>query len=428
MLLPCTADHVPVLLYDPARLTATVVTDTAKRLCCLFYFLSAISETDSSLVSLSLYNSRTRKATFDLKLISNSISYFGTRQVIPVRIVEAHMIMITKGFESAILLTLHEMEKLDARNPCRVLVYDPKPMEQIQAEMKTHGFTLEGLPCVPFEGLFSFGCFRRWMAERDRKASQVFDLKSSSSDSPEEDETRKRRLIEAANARRKRARKKIQQEVLRSEVDRLMKQREDFQKTGAELTSRIEGACLIVRLFAQQGLPQGDLVAAPVLDGSHLTILGPRELTLEAFPGSHLALSRESPSVETKDTSIAGTSPGEQDSLSRPPCFGQLATPNPSSLCLLPRSEPLTPGGSVSPRVFSHPVDPVTLLFSSVGHGNANQPPEQAHPSRVHPQMSSTQESLPTNLDPSTLQPADTSNQLASLQGLLTILSPTRQL
>jgi hypothetical protein len=430
MLLPCTANHVPVLLYDPARLTTTVVTDTAKRLRCLFYFLSAVSETDSSLVSLSLYNTRTRKATFDLKLISDSISYFGTRQVIPVRIVEAHMIMITKGFESAISLTLREMQKLGAHNPCRVFVYDPKPMEQIQAEMKKRGFTLEGLPRVPFEGLFSFGCFRRWMAERNRKTIQLYDSKPSSLERPEEDEARKRRQNEAANARRKRARKKIEEDVLRSEIDRLVQQRKDFQKTRAELTSRIEDARLVVRLFTNQGLLQGVVTTTPDVGGSRLTILGSREFTPEVFPESRLASSRESPAAKTKEKATPGTSAGEVDNLSSPPCFDQQATLYPSSLSLLPQSQPLTPGGSVNPSIFNAPIDPVALLFSFVGHRAANLPPMQSQPSQVEPQLSRLQESalpLPANLQPSTLQPANTTNQLALLQGLIALLTASRQ-
>jgi hypothetical protein len=280
VLLPRTAKNTPVLLYDPARLTTVAVTDTAKRLRCLFYFLSTVSETDAALVSLSVYNIRTRMATFDPVFLSKSVSYFGVRQVIPVRIVEAHMIMIATGLGSVIPLTVREMERLDQSNPCKVVVYDQKPMEEIQAEMKTHGFTLEGLPRVPFGGLHCFGEFRRWIEDRIRKEGQVYyDSNPPPLEDPVEVAARRKRQIEAASARRKRARKKIQTSVLRSEVDRLTRQRDELCRKEAELQKKIEEARLVVRVFGN--LREGDAAASPTAsDRSHLRFLGSSELAL----------------------------------------------------------------------------------------------------------------------------------------------------
>jgi hypothetical protein len=436
MLLPRTSAGAPVLLYDPARLTTVAVTDKDKRMRCLFYWLSAVSETDGTLVSLSVYNSRTRMATFDPRLLSESVSHFGVRQVIPVRFAEAHMVMIATGLGSVIPLTVREMERMGPDNPCKVVVYDQKPAEKIPAEMKEHGFTLEGLPRVPFGGLFCFGEFRRWMDDRVRREVLVYGdfSKPPPLESPEEAEARRKRHLEAANARRKRARKKIEASVLESEVKRLRRQRDALRRTEEELTKRLEDARLVVRVFGPHCPELGGSGAAagggpPAPDPSRLAFLGDAELPLAISHGDCSASSpRESPSAgaggasataATETTSLAGATSATESSgqsqaahnlLSALLCSAQLAVAaglSPAPLSLLPPQGPSAPARVGGPGHPSQPPEPAAAPAAPVPPAN----PQPAVPAAPVP--------------PPGAAAAATTVQLALLQELFTLLSGT---
>jgi hypothetical protein len=429
MLLPRNTDQTHVLLYDPARLTTTVVTDTARRLRCLFYFLSAISESDSSVVFLHLFNSRTRKATFDPNFLSESVSYLA-RQIIPVRVVEAHMVMIATGLGNVIPLTIREMESMGQHKPDKIVVYEQKSLEEIQSEMKTHGFTLEGLPRVPFEGLFSFGCFRRWIDERIRLGSQVYVSKSAPVEDPQEIEVRKRRQIEAANARRKRARKKIEVSVLQSEVDRLMQQRDALQKTERELNTKIDNARLIVRVYTSQVHHERDASGLSLSDHSRQMVLGASEFPPSLFPEGRLATSREpvTPAAGTDSNQTPPSGPSHQSqatqaSLSDLLFRSQLGSIHPSSLALLPLLQ-------------SNPVNAAAVAVALFLASKSQQPEQRAPQPQIAPARAPVSaNSPPMNPQPPAQQPsvdaaaaaAAAVSQLALLQELFTMLNGTRQ-
>jgi hypothetical protein len=242
-----------------------------KRLRCCFYLLSAIAETKDCAVVLTVYCGRTRKSTFDLKMIADGVSYFITRNVVPVRLEQMHYVMLSTRpvLDFVIPATLNVLEKVIAISS-RVAVHSNRSVDATQDDLRKHGFSLEGLPKVPLAGMYTFGCFRRWIDDRIRKEGRLYasvwpgstyddDVDSKPShavppppeDDPEEEALRRRREVYAGYARRKRARKRIEAKVLQSEYDRLQKQKVELQRECRELESLLAEAHRIVALVGK---------------------------------------------------------------------------------------------------------------------------------------------------------------------------------
>jgi hypothetical protein len=251
--------------------------DPGKRLRCTFYFLQVLAEMSPDCVCLTVYCSKTRKSTFDLKLITDGISYFITRRVIPVRFEKLHYVMLSTRpvLDFVIPTTIKALEKVGGQKPNTVVVHSDHSVDAVQEALRDHGFSLEGLPKVPLGGLYTFGCFRRWVEDRIRVGARLHGHPSSSNlismgdgsdakpaamvaagssaalaaladDDPEEAAARRRREVYAGYARRKRARKRIEAKVLQSEVSRLEKQRDELERVGHDLEARLDRAHRIV--------------------------------------------------------------------------------------------------------------------------------------------------------------------------------------
>lgn len=262
MLLPHDKHGRAVVFHDRARLTAPEYLDMATRFRCFFYILSTAAESescvDNGLVYLTVYSDRTRKITFDFKALLDGIS-FVKRQVFPFRTVALHLVMLSKRqiMNKVIPMTMQALQRVDFLTESTI-VHSGKSVDVVLDELKGHGFDIEGIPKIPCDGLWTFGCFRRWMEKRGREESRrlaagTMTQKSSVTtgndakrqDSSDEDRRRKRET-DAMYARRKRARGKIEQNVLQEEVKRLTHQQECLKKTESLLQDLIRQALKIV--------------------------------------------------------------------------------------------------------------------------------------------------------------------------------------
>ena len=270
--------------------------------------------------ALVAYSNKTRKSTFDLKNLVDSLSLYVFRQSIPVRFARVHLVMLSSRpiLNTVAPLTVQALERLGTKAPVTV-VHTRKPIDDVQDDLKAHGFELEGLPKVPLGGLYTFGCFRRWIDDRLRRerrvyagvlegvgvgsgglgsgsgashngddddndhheggkphASSVAGAGGASSfhdddDGPEAALARKRREVDAAYARRKRARKKIEVKVLTAEVERLTKQQRSFQETGNDLERRLAEAQRLVQLYDEASAHAVSKAAAQEASSSSTT-------------------------------------------------------------------------------------------------------------------------------------------------------------
>jgi hypothetical protein len=175
-------------------------------------------------------------------------------------------------------MTMQAFEKMNCLKR-GIVVHSRKPAEQLLEDLKRHGFDPESVPKVPFGGFWTLGCFRRWMEERVVKERKKYERRSgaaaavpfsspsfaaeeaaggqpqaviadgaeasASADDEEEDYgelLRKKRKMGAAYARRKRARNKIEMEVMQTEVERLKSQKSSLVQEGVRLQGLLSEA------------------------------------------------------------------------------------------------------------------------------------------------------------------------------------------
>ena len=271
MVLPPDMKGRPVLLYDRARLVSSELMAAETRKRALFYMLSAIAEMPNSqekgLVTISVFTNKTRQAAIGHKLITEMFSLFCTRQVIPVRLARAHAVNAsTRPSMEGVIMAL--IEKWGAKIP-KVSFHTGKTIDEYQEDLRKHGFQLDGLPKVPLGGLYTLGCFRRWLDDRLRQERRTYgiflasdddnesggDVKPAAAPTAEEDaeeeQKRKRREVEAACARRKRARRKITHKVLEAEVARHTAQQELLREAEADLLAKLAEARRYVQVYEQ---------------------------------------------------------------------------------------------------------------------------------------------------------------------------------
>jgi hypothetical protein len=267
-----------VVFHDRARLTCPEVMDVDKRKRGIFYVLSVAGESEqvrrNGLVFLSAFCDKTRKSTFDLQMLADKVSLM-KKEVLPYRFVGMHLVMLSQRpiLNMVVPMTLQAFEKMNCLKR-GIVVHSRKPQEQLLEDLKRHGFDPESIPKVPFGGFWTLGCFRRWMEERQLKEKKKCEPKVLPSSSPfaaaeeaagvgvsggpdenraeaetEEEEgedygeqLRKKRKMGAAYARRKRARNKIEMEVMHHEVERLKSQKEALEREGYSLQALLSEA------------------------------------------------------------------------------------------------------------------------------------------------------------------------------------------
>lgn len=272
MLLPEDNMGRAVAFHDRARLTNPDVMDVPKRKRCIFYVLSVASESAScrqnGLVFLSAFCDKTRKSTFDLQMLSDKVALM-KKEVLPYHFVGLHIVMLSQRpiLNMVVPMTVQAFEKMDCLKR-GIVVHSRKPTEQLLEDFKRHGFDPESIPKVPFGGFWTLGCFRRWLDDRKLREKKVYcengvhhhhpdgetehhhphDSHDSGGSDPEDngsednEQLRKKRKMGAAYARRKRARNKIEMEVMHAEVDRLRKQQDDLAFTSRVLEQLLQDA------------------------------------------------------------------------------------------------------------------------------------------------------------------------------------------
>lgn len=273
------------LFHDRSRLPPSSTLDTKIR--CLFYVLSAVAESDTNrrhgIIILTSYGDKTRKSTFDSSHSAKGIALIH-QEVLPIRVVGGHLVMMSQRplLNVVVPMTIQILERLNFLTS-QVRVYKYKRLELQRQELQDNGFDLEGIPKVPMGGLYSFGCFKRWLEDRHRRDSHLYgggtdeipaaaaaavimgvgatttmttttmSVGTGQGDDPcdnttfqRETEESKRKDADAAYARRKRHRKRIELEVMQEQVERLQRQNRRLKDTGQELEGRLTAALVIV--------------------------------------------------------------------------------------------------------------------------------------------------------------------------------------
>jgi hypothetical protein len=244
------------LFHDRARLTTSEAMDVDRRLRCMFYILSVMAESESTrrngFVILSVVGKNTRKATLEINTNTRGLTLLRS-EVILTRVVGGHLVVMENRpllttFASLIVGVAERLKVLTGR----IVVHNNGQSESdsLVKRLQEHGFDMEGIPTVPFGGLFSFGCFKSWVEDRIRleTAGPGAGVALSENDATltEEDEKRKKKKIDAAYCRRKRFRKKIEVEVMQAEVERLQQQNDRLREQGTALEGCIQEARNVV--------------------------------------------------------------------------------------------------------------------------------------------------------------------------------------
>jgi hypothetical protein len=281
--------------------------DSRRRLRALFYVLSALSESEDirekGFVMISAFGKNTRKSTLEISVTTRGISLIRS-EVIPISVVAGHLIVLEDRaiFNTFISLLMGVSEKMNIlKGRVKVHNHATSASETLLKDLEQHGFDAEGLPTVPFGGLFSFGCFKAWIEDRRRLEANVHNSHTSDVATYEmEEEARKKKRADAANCRRKRFRKKIELQVTQEEVQRLQQQNLRLREQESILEDCIKRAHQVVESHFQNPsdhLSSNVLEAQDPFDG-HLSLC--RSRCTEAFPtvllsNTSLGLSSQSP-------------------------------------------------------------------------------------------------------------------------------------
>jgi hypothetical protein len=238
------------LFHDRSRLALNSFLDPQRRLRCLFYVLSTISKSAKTrrhgFIMLTCFGKSTRKATLGFDAFARL-----HQEVLPVRLVAAHAVFLSTRpvFKSFVSLFVRASEKLQFLKG-RIVVHDHSSSspESLLIDLQKHGFDVEGLPKAPLGGLFTFGCFKGWLA--DRQGLELSRIASNAAaadhlaEGSVEDERRKRKRLDAAYSRRKRYRKRIEVAVMHEEVERLRQQNAKLRREEHLMAKSLFDACI----------------------------------------------------------------------------------------------------------------------------------------------------------------------------------------
>jgi hypothetical protein len=255
--------------------------DSSRRIRVFFYMIHVLIEqmdSDENLTfdaaMLTVFGNKTRRASVDFPMIMKGLSLFGQKQILPIRFSSWHVVLLgTRNFvlQRVVPFSMQTCEALGAKKPFFHIhqLDDEKGVEKLQEELQAAGFGLEGLPKVGLDGLWTIGCFKCWIDSRIRTERRMYSSPSDTSasaprgadaastaqdeDDALEEQQRKRRQLEAAYARRKRARRKINFKVLQDEIRRHQAQKQELLQTEQKLQQLLEEAKRVVRLHASQG-------------------------------------------------------------------------------------------------------------------------------------------------------------------------------
>jgi hypothetical protein len=318
--------------------------DSSRRIRVFFYMIHVLIEQMDSdenstfdAAMLTVFGNKTRRASVDFPMIMKGLSLFGQKQILPIRFSSWHVVLLgTRNFvlQRVVPFTVQTCEALGAKKPCFHIhqLDDEKGVEKLQEELQAAGFGLEGLPKVGLDGLWTIGCFKCWIDSRIRTERRMYSSSSDASataprgadaastaqdeDDALEEQQRKRRQLEAAYARRKRARRKINFKVLQDEIRRHQAQKQELLQTEQKLQQLLEKAKRAVRLHASQGgthLGQKDLGQKDLLHDSDPSTLDRTNHSVDTSTASSRWLQASVPEVPRLLDPRMGTSIGTSD-------------------------------------------------------------------------------------------------------------------
>jgi hypothetical protein len=207
-------------------------TEGTRRHRCLFYILSALSSVEanrkSGFIIVSPLVKTTRKATLENAYNARAMKLIQD-EVFPIRYVETHIVILsTRSVFMTFTTCFLQLALRFGISKSRITIHNhaqsASAADDALRGLQDHGFAVEGIPAVPFGGMFTIGCFREWLADRRRLEHFLHDSSSASEKFQVHDtETRKRRA-DASYCRKKRFLKKIEVDVMQEEVERLRRQ------------------------------------------------------------------------------------------------------------------------------------------------------------------------------------------------------------
>lgn len=336
---------------------------------CLFYILHALSTTQanrkSGFIVLTPLVKTTRKSTLEKSYNARAMKLVQD-EVFPISYVKSHLVILSTRsvFMAFTTLYLQLALRLGVSNS-QITIHNyaqsPSAADDALWDLQNHGFAVESIPAVPFGGMFTIGCFREWLADRQRLENLLHDpavndgvASSTVSETAElhDTETRKRRA-DASYCRKKRFRKKIEIEVMQEEVERLRQQNGRLKEEKAKLEQwllRAQSA-----MDAQRQNPSRVPTSLP-LHGDHDRVAIQGIMRALAAPcGVSSAGQVETPRVPFSDPRPVGRiapSWGLDDRLSS---LGPATLPNPLLGAPLPAQllSPVRPSLSVSPSRYN---------------------------------------------------------------------------
>jgi hypothetical protein len=254
----------PQLFHDRSRIPMAGVLDGKRRHRCLFYMLYALSSTQanrkSGFVVVSPLVKTTRKSTLENAYNARSVKLVQD-EVFPIGYVKSHIVILSTrsvftAFVTFFLQLALRLGVCQSRITFHNHAQSPTAADDALRDLQNHGFRVEGIPAVPFGGMFTIGCFREWLADRQRLEHMLHDPsnanKGAASSSTSlgkvqihDTETRKRRA-DASYCRKKRFLKKIEVEGMQEEVERLRQQNGRLKEEGARLERCLRQAQKVV--------------------------------------------------------------------------------------------------------------------------------------------------------------------------------------
>jgi hypothetical protein len=255
--------------------------ETSRRLRCTFYIFNVIAQETGEgheIAVISVFGNKTRRASVVPQLMFKGMTLFGLRQILPIAATSWHVVQLGKRnfvTRHVLPIVMKICEAMGSKKPKSFRVHEvgnERDIERLQEELQKAGFGLEGLPKLGLDGLWTIGCFKEWVESRLRLERRVYDapsplplsgggdgaaslggtsvvgLRQLDEAEAQEEQVHKRRQAEAAYARRKRARRKINLRVLQDEVRRHQDQKKELIQTQEELKRLLTEAERIVRL------------------------------------------------------------------------------------------------------------------------------------------------------------------------------------
>jgi hypothetical protein len=269
ILLPSDAHNRIVVFHDRSRLTDPSMHSLQKRLRCLFYLLSVASECEESrtfgVVTLEDHGEESANS-FDGISVKQALELIQGK-VMPIRVKAVHLVMKNQEFASNVIpVTLQVLEKSSFLRQ-RTVVHTGKTGKALFSDLAKYGFRKDGLPLSLGGSWLYSERFTQWQAQRTMFEREGYyaargrnianmpldELLQKAVQAREDEKKKRRRVMDALYARRKRERRKIETEVTEDQAKRLMEQNSDLRRKNGKLQDLMQQAIQIVAQYTMDG-------------------------------------------------------------------------------------------------------------------------------------------------------------------------------